>query len=107
MAGRYATRSPDERERIHSLLRARASELRARGIRRLDLFGSVARDEAHPDSDVDLLAELDAGADLGFGVVSLKDEIDQLLGRPVGLAFASRLCPGVRASIERDLVHVF
>jgi uncharacterized protein len=102
-----APRRPDERERVLALLRAHAPALRARGVRSLALFGSVARNEARPDSDVDLLLDLDARAGLGFGVVSLKGELDRLVGRPVGLAFASRLRPAVRARIQRDLVQVF
>jgi predicted nucleotidyltransferase len=96
-----------ERERVVELLRGRAEELRAQGISGLAVFGSVARDEAGPGSDVDLLIELDREAELGFGVVSLRHELDQLVGRPVGLAFASRISPDFRARIERDLVRVF
>jgi predicted nucleotidyltransferase len=43
------------RERVAALLAAHAGELRALGVLSLDLFGSVARGEARPDSDVDLL----------------------------------------------------
>jgi hypothetical protein len=96
-----------ERERVLALLRAHAQELRASGIRGLALFGSVARDEARADSDVDLLVDLDGRSGLGFGVVSLKGKLDRLLGRPVGLAFASRLHPSVRARIEREIVQIF
>ena len=40
-------------------LKAREAELRARDVRSLALFGSTARDEARPESDIDLLVELD------------------------------------------------
>ena len=100
-------RPSDERECVLALLRAHAPELRARGVRSLALLGSVAHDEARPDSDVDLLLDLDVRAGVGFGVVSLKGELDRLVGRPVGLAFASRLRPAVRARIQQDLVQVF
>ena len=48
-----------ERERVLTLLRAREAELRALGVSRLRLYGSMARSEAGPESDVDLMAELD------------------------------------------------
>jgi predicted nucleotidyltransferase len=67
----------------------------------------VARGEAGPDSDVDLLAELDPDTDLGFGLVSLIEEMGNLVGRPVGLAFSSRINPALRARIARDLIPVF
>lgn len=102
-----AKQGAGERERVTALLRRHADELRARGIRGLALFGSVARNEARPGSDVDLLVDLDPEAGLGFGVVSLRQDLGRVLGRPVGLAFASRVRPELRARIERDLVRVF
>ena len=89
------------------LLRGRAADLRARGVRRLGLFGSVARGEARPYSDVDLLVDLDRDSPLGFGIVGLGEELHRLLGRPVGLAFASRLRPEMRARVERELIRIF
>ena len=96
-----------ERERVLGLLRTRAAALRAQGIHGLALFGSVARDEARADSDVDLLVELDRESELGFGVVALRQELSRLLDRQVGLAFAARLRPELRARIEPDLIRVF
>lgn len=100
-------RMDGERERVVGLLRERSGELRARGVRGLALFGSVARGEARHDSDVDLLVELDRDTKLGFGVVGLRDELQRLLGREVGLSFASRAAPGFRRRIAPDLVRVF
>lgn len=96
-----------ERERVVGLLRARAGELRAQGVRGLALFGSVARGEARLDSDVDLLVELDPDTRLGFRVVGLQDDLRRLLGRDVGLTFAGQLRSEVRARIAADLVPVF
>ena len=95
-------------ERVVGLLRERSGELRARGVRGLALFGSVARGEARSDSDVDLLVELDPDTTLGFGVVGLRDELQRLLGREVGLTFAGgQLRPEFRERIVSDLVQVF
>ena len=96
-----------ERERVVGLLRARSGALRAQGVRGLALFGSVARGEARPDSDVDLLVELDQDTKLGFRVVGLQDDLRRLLGREVGLTFAGQLRPEFRARIASDLVPVF
>lgn len=97
-----------ERERIVGLLREQSGELRAQGVRRLALFGSIARDEARPDSDVDLLVELDQDTKLGFRVVGLQDDLRRLLGREVGLTFAgAQLRSEFRERIARDLVQVF
>jgi predicted nucleotidyltransferase len=103
VASRSSAQRAGERERVLGLLRTHVNELRALGIRGLSLFGSVARDEALPESDVDLLVDLDSQTELGFGVVGLRDDLD----RRVGLSFVSRLRPELRQRIERDLVRVF
>ena len=54
------------------------------GIRNVRVFGSVARGEARPDSDVDLLVELDPGRGL-FDLGSLLMDLQDLLGRKVDL----------------------
>ena len=55
------------------------------GVVELAVFGSVARGEAGPDSDVDLLYVLAPDAGLGFAFSKLEDELAELLGRPVDL----------------------
>jgi uncharacterized protein len=67
-----------------SAFRAHEAELRAAGIRRLPLFGSVARGQEGPDSDVDLAAEFDrsAGMDL-IRLVGLEHRIAEWVGRDV------------------------
>jgi len=52
------------------------------GVARLEVFGSVARGEAGPDSDVDILYEMVPGGRLGWDIEKLADELPALLGRP-------------------------
>jgi predicted nucleotidyltransferase len=99
--------SVEERDQVLCLLRGRAPQLKQRGIRHLGLFGSMPRGEAGHESDVDLLLDFDPRAGLGVGVVSLKEELTQLLRRPVGLAFMGRLHPSLRAEVKRDHAEVF
>lgn len=75
------------------------------GLREIGLFGSAAREELRPDSDIDILVEFDAPPDLEryFG---LKDWLEQDLGRDVDLVTASGLKPRLRPRIERDLIRV-
>ena len=89
-------------------LRAREHELRAKGVAGLALFGSIARGEAGSASDVDLVLELDQSAALGLlDLVDLKETLAEELGRPVDIAFRSRLRPWFAAQIAPDLVRVF
>jgi hypothetical protein len=53
-----------------------------RGFTRLAVFGSVARGEAHSDSDVDLLVDAPAGTTIG-DLVALQELLADILGRPV------------------------
>ncbi|HUY50704.1 MAG TPA: helix-turn-helix domain-containing protein [Streptosporangiaceae bacterium] len=75
----------------------------AHGVKNLRVFGSVARGEDRPDSDVDLLADLPAGLSL-FGLGRVAAELEDILGSRVDLIPAGDLKPGARARVERDLV---
>ena len=89
-------------------LQGREHELRAKGVVGLALFGSIARGEAGAASDVDLILELDESAALGLlDLVDLKETLAEELGRPVDIAFRSRLRPWFAARIAPDLVRVF
>ena len=73
-----------ERELVLKILRQNRAEIISFGVKSLALFGSVARGEARPDSDVDLLVEFDRPVGL-FGLVALQQRLEQLLGCPVDI----------------------
>lgn len=74
---------------INELLMAKREEIlriaAKHGARNVRIFGSVARGEARPDSDVDLLVELEDGRSL-MDLVGLKLDLEDLLGREVDVA---------------------
>ncbi len=111
MAGNLETIAPAtlaERNRVLEELRRQAPQLRLRGIAKLSLFGSIARGDAGPESDVDLLIETDPEARLGyFELFDLGEELEALLGRPVQFAFGSSMRPWLRAWIEDDRIEIF
>jgi uncharacterized protein len=88
-------------------LRARRREViaaaAAHGVSNLRVFGSVARGEDHPGSDVDLLADLPAGMGL-FGLGQVTADLEAIVGTRVDLVPAGDLKPDVRSRAERDLV---
>ena len=53
-----------QRDEVLAVLKAHEAELRAHGVARAALFGSLARGDARPDSDVDLMVEIDPAAGL-------------------------------------------
>ena len=87
------------RRRRHDLVAAAA----AHGVSGLRVFGSVARGQDRPDSDVDLLADLPPGMSL-FGLARLQSELEAILGARVDLVPAADLKPEVRGRAHRDLV---
>jgi predicted nucleotidyltransferase len=90
------------------MLREAAPQLRARGITPMGLFGSMARGEAGPESDVDLLIEVDPEARFGLSdLLDLQEELGDRLGRPVQFAFASEMRPWLLEWIEDDRIAVF
>jgi uncharacterized protein len=72
-------------------------------VSNLRVFGSVARGEERPDSDVDLLVDLPPGMGL-LGLGRVQAELEAILGAKVDLVPAGDLKPAVRARAERDLV---
>jgi predicted nucleotidyltransferase len=75
------------------------------GVTDLALFGSVVRDAARPDSDVDVLVSFDGPATSSryFGV---QFYLEDLLGCPVDLVTDKALRPQLRPYIEKEAVHV-
>ncbi len=88
---------------VISALPAHAEELRCAGIRHLGMFGSLARGEPSPASDVDLVAELDPDARIGvFRLVGLERRLAEILGHSVDLLPEPIEHPRLRANVERD-----
>ncbi|HEY5999539.1 MAG TPA: nucleotidyltransferase family protein [bacterium] len=75
------------------------------GARNIRVFGSLARGEAGPDSDVDLLVQLDPGVTL-LKHAALVRELEALLGRKVDVVSERGLRPRVRERVLRDAVPV-
>ncbi len=87
------------------LLSQHRSQLATRyPIQRLALFGSFARNEATPDSDVDILVEFSQPVGLKFFELAL--ELENLLHQPVDLVSRHGIKPAYFAAIEPDLIDV-
>ena len=74
-----------ERETVLDLLSRSRQELKNLGVRKLALFGSVARNEARFSSDVDLLVECEPSLRPGLLYFTIQDDLSQLLNRKVDL----------------------
>ena len=95
-----------KRDQITQILQANRAELeRKYGVRSLSLFGSVARDEDGPASDVDLLVEFDRPVGY-FGLFALQDYLESLLGCKVDLGTPDSLKPRIRDHVMGECVRV-
>jgi predicted nucleotidyltransferase len=95
---------PVRRERLIDVLAMHRAELGALGIKSLLVFGSVARDEARPDSDVDLIAEFERP--IGYlGLAHAQRELESLLGCSVDLATPGMIRKEFRDSIYAEAVR--
>jgi uncharacterized protein len=97
----------DRNEAIERLKKC-ALQIAARGATALYLYGSTARDEGTPDSDVDLLIDYDPnGAFNTLDLVGLKSFIEEQLDRPVDLTSRDGLHPALQSRIEASAVRIF
>jgi uncharacterized protein len=76
------------------------------GVKSLILFGSVARDEARTDSDVDLLVEFDRPVGL-FAFVRLKRYLEEILESSVDLGTPDSLKPYLQEPVFREAIRAF
>lgn len=94
-----------KREHVIRKLADDHDRLKAMGVRSLALFGSVARDEARPDSDVDLLIEVEPPMGL-MGLVRIQHHLEELLGARVDLVTREGLHPALRQRILAEAQDV-
>jgi predicted nucleotidyltransferase len=91
---------------VKKILSSHKQELLGRGVRTLFLFGSVAREEATPKSDIDILIDFDPRKGL-FNFMGLKNYLEELLKHEVDLVTKAALHPALRKKILHEAKHVF
>ncbi|MCY3828220.1 MAG: nucleotidyltransferase family protein [Rhodospirillaceae bacterium] len=96
------------REATPERLQGLEEELRRRGVASLALFGSVARGEAGPDSDIDLLIDIAPGYPFSLvDLASLKNFLSDRLGREADVVTREGLDPAIREQVLREAERVF
>ena len=92
------------KDEIVDRLRGCRAELDTLGVRSLDLFGSVARGQEQPDSDVDVLVEFNCPVGL-FELTRLRLRLEEILGRSVDLVPRDALKPRIREEVLGECVR--
>lgn len=94
-----------KRDEVLRILAEHRTALNSFGIKLLGIFGSVARDEAKPDSDVDILVEFEGSVTFDR-YMDVKFYLEDLLGRRVDLVSRRALKPVIRAIVEQEAIYV-
>jgi uncharacterized protein len=87
-----------EREKI---LRITASH----GAQNVRVFGSLARGEAGPDSDIDILVELDHGRSL-LDIIAIKQDLEDLMGCDVDVVTEAAISPYIREQVLKEAISL-
>ena len=90
---------------VSALFKRHQTDLRQRGVKSLAVFGSLARGEATPTSDIDVLVEFNRPVGL-FEFIRLKLYLEELTGRRVDLVTPDAIRPSMRAAILSEAVNV-
>ena len=93
------------REEALRRISANADRIRAFGVKRVALFGSMAREEHGSGSDVDILVEFERGKKTFDNYMDLKFFLESLSGRNVDLVLKEAIKPGLRDSILEGAVY--
>ena len=95
-----------KRDEVLAIIAAHREQLQELGVKSLSLFGSVARDEARTDSDVDLLVEFNQQG-VFFQLLQVQYYLEDILGCSVDLGTQDALKEHLRKPVLEDLIHAF
>jgi predicted nucleotidyltransferase len=93
-----------DKQQVLDTLNAHRDRLSEFAVKALFLFGSVARDEATPESDVDVLVAFDRPVGL-FTLLGLKAYLEELLGCSVDVGTPSSLRPHLREAVLKEAIR--
>lgn len=102
----HPTKMPLTKGEIIRLLHQHETEMGRLGVERCGLFGSFVRDQAGPDSDVDVLVEFEAGEKSFDRFMRLWDLLERVLGREVDLVTREALSPHIGPHILAEVEYV-
>jgi len=96
-----------KRDEVLAIVAKHQGELQAMGVKSLALFGSVARDEAKADSDVDFLVEFDDRPIGLFDVSRVRLYLEDVLGCSVDMGSSDSLKPYLRDRVLKEAICAF
>ena len=92
---------------IKKILQDEKDKLSGLGINSVGVFGSYARGEEKPDSDIDILVDISADSNITFfTLVDIEMNLSEKLNRKVDLVFKSGLKPNIGKQILAEVIYV-
>ncbi len=76
------------------------------GVRKIGLFGSIVKDKLTPESDIDIVVEIEKDKKKLHNFLSLRRYLEEQLGRPVDLGIESALKPVIRDAVLKEIAYV-
>jgi predicted nucleotidyltransferase len=96
-----------DRDTVINRLHAHEADLHRAGVAQLYLFGSVVRQQATPDSDVDLFFDTDNPRFSLIELVDVQDQVTAILGVETDVMTRASLHPRLRPRIEAEALRIF
>ena len=97
-----------DKQDIIARLKENEAALKARGVTHAALFGSRARGDDRPDSDIDIMVEIEPEAHVGvWGYTAIVHAIEDMFPLPVDVSDRAAQKPHVRPSAEREAIYAF
>jgi hypothetical protein len=103
---KFTLMTPLSKNQVFEIIGRLEAEIRALGVSRLAVFGSVARGEARPDSDVDILVQFSLGSKTFGRFLALCELLEANLGRRVELVTTEALSPFIGSRILAEAQDV-
>jgi uncharacterized protein len=94
-----------KRDQAIAILKQYEQPLKSFGVKSLSIFGSVARDEAHAESDIDILVEFSEPPTFNR-YMDVKFYLEDSLSQSVDLVSHKMLKPQIRQTVEKEAIHV-
>jgi uncharacterized protein len=98
-------KTPITKEEVLTIIREHQDKLQEMGVKSLELFGSVARDEVNIDSDIDFLVEFNRP--MGFQFFEIQDYLEEILGCPVDLGSKDSLKEHLKSQVLKELINAY
>jgi predicted nucleotidyltransferase len=90
---------------VLKILHQNRDRLKTLGVRKIGLFGSFVRGEQHPDSDIDLLVEFEAGQKTFDAFMELSFLLEEVFQRRIGLMTVESLSPYIGPHILKEVEY--